>query len=53
MLCPPLLGLIFIVVMSTNEETSDTDIFLELSIIVTKHWFKLNHGDPLCEIVSK
>ena len=53
MLCLHLLGLIFRVVMSTNQETSDSDIFLELSVIVMKCSFKLNHGDPLCEIASK
>ena len=40
------LGLIFRIVMSTNQETSDSDKFLELSIIVIKKSFKLNHCDP-------
>ena len=52
MLGLPLLGLIFSVVMSTNQETSDSDIFCKLSVIVMKYSFQLNHGDPLCEIVS-
>ena len=50
----PPLGLIFRIVMSTNQETSDSDNFIELSIIeIKKKSFKLNHGDPFCEIVSK
>ena len=35
--------------MSTNQEISDSDIFLELSVTVMKYSFKLNNGDPLCE----
>ena len=35
--------------MSTNQEISDSDIFLELTVIVMKYSFKLNNGDPLCE----
>ena len=54
MLYSPPLGLIFRIVMSTNQETSDSDNFHELSIIVIKEKsFKLNRGDPLCEIISK
>ena len=45
----PLLGLKFRVVMSTNQEISHSDIFLEISVIVKKYSFKLNNGDPLCE----
>ena len=46
--------MIFRIVMSTNQETSDSDNFLELSIIVIKKTsFKLNHGDLFGEIVSK
>ena len=45
----PLLGLKFRVVMSTNQEISDSDIFLELSVIEKKYSSKLNNGDPLCE----
>ena len=53
MLCLPPLGLIFRVMMSTNQETSDIEIFLQLSVIVMKHSFKSNHGEPLCDVVSK
>ena len=53
MLCLPLLGLTFSVLMSTNQETSDSGIFLEPSVIVMKYSFKLNLGDPLSAIVSK
>ena len=44
---PPLLGLIFRAVMSSNQEISDSDIFLELSVIVMKYSFKLNNSEPL------
>ena len=49
MRCPPLLGLIFRAVMSSNQEISDSHIFLELSVIVMKYSFKLNNGEPLSE----
>ena len=35
--------------MSTNQEISDSDIFLEPSVIVMKYSFKLSNGDPLYE----
>ena len=39
--------------MSTNQETSDSENFLEPSIIVIKKKsFKLNHGDLFCEMKS-
>ena len=53
MVCLPLLGLIFMIVMSTYQETSDSDIFLGGRVIVSKYLFKSNPSDPLCEIVSK
>ena len=53
MLCLPLLGLIFKVVMSANQEISDSDIFLELSVIVMKYYFKFNNHDPLCKKIPK
>ena len=53
MLCLPRLGLIFRVVMSANHEISDSDIFLELSVIVMKYSFKFNKRDPLCKKMSK
>ena len=40
MCCPPLLGLLFRAVMPSNQEISDSDIFLELSVFVMKHSFK-------------
>ena len=33
--------------MSANHEISDSDIFLELSVIVMKYSFKFNNHDPL------
>ena len=53
MLCLPRLGLIFRVVMSANHEISDSDIFLELSVIVMKYSFKFNNHEPLCKNISK
>ena len=53
MLCLPRLGLIFRVVMSANPEISDSDIFLELSVIVMKYSFKFNNHDPLCKKIPK
>ena len=47
MLGLPLLGLILKVVMSANQELLDSDIFLELSVIVIKYSFKFNNHDPL------
>ena len=44
---PPLLGLMFRAVMSSNQEISDSDIFLELSVMVMKYSFKLNNSEPL------
>ena len=35
--------------MSANHEISDSDIFLELSVIVIKYSFKFNYPDPLCK----
>ena len=49
MCCPPLLGLIFRAEMSSNQEISDSDIFLEISVIVMKYSFKLNNSEPLSE----
>ena len=49
MCCPPLLGLIFRAVMSSNQEIAESDIFLQLSVIVMKYSFKLNNSDPLSE----
>ena len=49
MCCAPLLGLIFRAVMSSNQEISDSDIFLELSVIVMKYSFKFNNHNPLCK----
>ena len=53
MLCLPLLGLIFEVVMSANQEISDSDIFLELSVIVIKYYFKFNNHDLSCKKFPK
>ena len=53
MLCLSRLGLIFKVVMSANHGISDSDIFLELSIIVMKYSFKFINHDPLCKKNSK
>ena len=53
MLCLPRLGLIFRVVMSANHEFSDSDIFLELSVILMKYSFKFNNHDPLCKKFPK
>ena len=53
MLCLPLLGLIFGVVMSANHEISDSDIFLELSVILMKYSFKFSNHDPLCKNFPK
>ena len=35
--------------MSTKQEISHSDIFLEISVIVMKSSFKLNNVGPLCE----
>ena len=35
--------------MSTNQEISHSEMFLEISVVVMKYSFKLNNGDPLCE----
>ena len=48
-----LLGLIFRAVMSSNQEISDSDTFLELCVIVMKYSFKLNNSEPLSEKISK
>ena len=50
---PPLLGLIFRAVMSSNQEISDSDTFLELCVIVMKYSFKLNNSEPLSEKSAK
>ena len=53
MLCLHRLGLIFRVVMFANHEISDSDIFLEVRVIVMKYSFKFNNHDPLCKKISK
>ena len=47
--CLPLFGLIFRVVVSANQEISDSDNFLELSVIIMNYPLRLNNGDPLCK----